>query len=116
MKKKVMSDQEFMVRAEEIRETCQKYGFLQRRVRPYAFWMTVEQLVNNHGWLHIEDYTYSSRVQIKRELEGFEEILRAWVEYAEAPKVRVQKAGIVEEFPQEIADALVEMARWTYAS
>ena len=116
MRKVVMSDNEFLVRAEKVRETCRRYGFLQRRVRPYAFWMTVDELINGHAWLHIEDCTYSSKVQIKRELEGFEEILQAWVAYAEAPKVRVQRDGTVEEFPQEIADALVEMAGWTYAS
>ena len=71
-----MNDKEFLRRADEMRKTCVKNYLMGKTIRPYGYKMTIDQLVNSHGWLHIREYTKVSKDIIKSELAMLEEIIR----------------------------------------
>ena len=43
-----MTDKEFKVASQKLIDTCKKHNFMERKIHPYSFEMTVEKLVD--GW------------------------------------------------------------------
>lgn len=83
------------------RKTIKKYGFQDKEVYPWLnLSMTAKEIVDSCA-----DYPRCSRdtkIYLKSLAEGFDEILRSWVQYAEAPKVRIRlKNGKVITIPED---------------
>lgn len=82
------------------KETIEKYGFQNKRVHPWGnLSMTATEIVDS-----CSDYprcTLHTQLYLRGLAEGFDEILEAWVQYAEAPKVRIRlKNGKVVTIPE----------------
>lgn len=107
-----MTRDEFKTKAQEVIDTCNKYGFMKNKIMPYGFIMTVEELVKN--WKDYDRCTWSSKEIMQDELKGFLPILDHWVKIENEPKVKIRilvgkQAGQIKECPKSMADELVEI-------
>lgn len=107
-----MTHEEFKIKAKEVIDTCNKYGFMTNTIMPYGFKMTVEELTKN--WVDYDQYTYDSKAIMKDELKGFLPILEHWVKLENEPKVKVKYllgnlAGQIKEHPESTAKDFIEM-------
>lgn len=105
-----MTHEEFKTKAQEVVDTCNKYGFMSRTVHPYSFDMTVEEFVKN--WADYDRYTYSSKQIMRQELQRFLPILEHWIEVANEPRVNIRcligdNKGKIKEYPQSTAKELI---------
>ena len=107
-----MTHEEFKAKAQEVINTCNKYGFMKNMIMPYSFKMTVEELTRN--WKDYDLCTSSSKAIMRDELKGFLPILEHWVKLENEPKVKTRTligklAGQIKECPKSMADELVEI-------
>lgn len=107
-----MTHEEFKIKAKEVIDTCNKYGFMKNMIMPYGFKMTVEELTRN--WKDYDRFTSSSKAIMRDELKGFLPILEHWVKLENEPKVKTRTlvgklAGQIKECPKSMADELVEI-------
>lgn len=107
-----MTHEEFKVKAQEVIDTCNKYGFMKNTIMPYGFKMTVEELTRN--WKDYDKYTPDSKSIMRDELKGFLPILEHWVKLENEPKVKViilrgALGGQIREYPESTAKELREM-------
>lgn len=98
-------------RIKEIELTCEKYGFLDRKVRPYSFDIKVKDLID--GWKGYSKCTRSSQQVIEAEIRGFEDILDAWIKFEEEPMVLVKLIdgklkGEMKEYHKSLAESIIE--------
>lgn len=110
-----MSDREFMELANEAMDMVARYGFGEKRVKPYAFWMTVDEMTE--PWSDFSSYTTTSRNRMKKELDGFLPILSNWIKIAEEPRLTVvsKDGSCTRTVAQSIAEDLVEAGFFVYA-
>lgn len=107
-----MTHEEFKIKAKEVVDTCNKYGFMANTIMPYGFKMTVEEFTRN--WADYDRCTDSSKAIMRSELRGFLPILENWVKLENEPKVKVRYllgslVGKIKEHPESIANEFVEM-------
>jgi hypothetical protein len=101
---------EMMNRIKEIEETCKKYGFMDRKVSPYSFWIKVKDLIA--GWKDYDECTRCSQQVIDAEVRGFEKILHSWICYEQEPLIKVRikvgkNTGNIVDYHKSTADELV---------
>lgn len=107
-----MTHEEFKVKAKNVIDTCNKYGFMTKTIMPYNFKMTVKELTDN--WKDYDKFTSSSKAIMRDELKGFLPILEHWVKLENEPKVKIRcllgnLAGEVREYPKSTAQDFIEM-------
>lgn len=107
-----MTHEEFKVKAQEVIDTCNKYGFMANVVMPYSFKITVEELTRN--WADYDRCTNSSKAIMRDELKGFLPILDQWVKVENEPVVKVRcllgsLAGQIKEYHESTANELISM-------
>lgn len=91
--------------------TCDKYNFWDRTVMPYGFKITVRDFLE--PMKDYEHYTYSSKQVMQSELEGFEEILEAWVKVEKEPIIAIRllegkMKGQIKQYHKSTADFFIE--------
>jgi len=107
-----MTREEFKIKAKEVLDTCNKYGFMTNVIMPYGFKMTVEELIKN--WKDYDKCTSSSKAIMKDELKGFLPILEHWVKLENEPKVKIRcllgnLVGQIREYPESTAHEFIEI-------
>ena len=103
-----MTREEFKAKAAETIETCKKYGFMNEKIMPYSFVMTVGELVKN--WKDYDRCTRSSKQIMEAELKGLLPLVEHWVKLANEPKVKIQYPnGKIKEVAKSVADDLIEL-------
>ena len=108
---RIMTGAEFKVKAQETIETCKKYGFMENKIMPYGFRMTVAEFTQN--WNDFDRCTSDSQSIMKDELKGFLPILDHWVAYANEPMITVRliegkQAGEVKEYHESTAKIFID--------
>lgn len=106
-----MTRAEFKEKAQKAIETCKQYGFMENKVMPYGFGMTVAEFTRN--WPDYDRCTADSQNIMKSELIGFLPILEHWVAYEKEPMVPVKLiqgdlAGQIKEYHESMASILIE--------
>ena len=111
-----MANINFKEKAKEVIANCEKYGFMDRKIAPYGFGITVREFVRN--WRDYDNFTDGSKEVMQSELIGFLPILEHWIEVADEPQITVQiitgkKNGQIVKYPMSFADMLIadNMAR-----
>ncbi len=107
-----MTHEKFKIKAQEVIDICNKYGFMANVVMPYGFKMTVEELTRN--WADYDRCTNSSKEIMRDELNGFLPILDQWVKIENEPIVKVRcllgnLAGQIRKYHESTAQELIEM-------
>lgn len=96
----------------EVREIVNRYGWMDRSVHPYGFAIKMEDFLAG-----FDDYRrcthYSKQISLK-EMNGFIEILNAWIKEAEAPKVTVRllkgkHQGEIKEIPESYLEDYIDL-------
>ena len=98
----------FEEKANEVIATCERYGFMEKKVMPYGFCQTVREFTRN--WKDFRQFTETSKAIMCDELRGFLPILEAWVKLEDEPKVMVYltNKGITKVYPKSIALELMD--------
>lgn len=96
----------------EIREANEYMKFFNNKVSPYGFAITVESMVESAE--SFANCTLDSRQVLKDEINGLVNTINTWIDTYNEPKVQVkiilgEKAGVIQDQPNSIAVALVEM-------
>ena len=107
-----MTHEEFKIKAREVVDTCNKYGFMNNTIMPYSFKITVEEFTRN--WKDYDRFTNSSKAIMRDELEGFLPILEHWVKIENEPMIKIRcllgnLAGQIKEYHESTANELIEI-------
>ena len=106
-----MTDDGFKTKAKEVIDTCEKYGFMENKIMPYGFGVTVAEFTKN--WKDYDNATRTSRLIMRDELTGFLPILKEWIKAEAEPMVKVkclvgEFAGQIKEYHESEAKMLME--------
>lgn len=111
-----MENINFKEKAKEVIAKCEKYGFMDRKIAPYGFGITVRDFVRN--WRDYDNFTDGSKEVMQDELRGFLPIIEHWIAVENEPKITVQiitgkKKRQIAKYPMSFADMLIadNMAR-----
>jgi len=94
----------------QIREMVSEYGWGDRTIRPYAYTMTVNDLIYSDGWNNFKQYTSSSKHLIISEINGLIDMLVHWEAIEKEEKITIRLTnGKVITCSKSVADEFVEM-------
>lgn len=94
----------------KVRGIVDKYGWEDKTVSPYGFSVSVGDILKTAE--EYKNYTADGRDIIGAEIEGLLRILEKWVEFEEAPRVKVRllsgnNAGAIKDVNSGLAEDMV---------
>lgn len=107
---KIFTDKDIKAKIEEIRRACIEYGFMDCKVMPYGYGITVQRLID--GWSGYENSTSDSKQIVRAEMRGFIDILNRWMDFENEERVTVtylagKKEGQTEAIQKSLAEMLI---------
>ncbi len=99
-------------KVQELKGYVSKYGWGEKNIHPYGWAIKIDEFLES-----FDDYsrcTHSSKQISLAELNGFIEIINAWLKLEEEPKVTIRlthgrHAGDIKEIPESMVEDYIEL-------